>query len=277
MSALPFDFTLMIWQIIAIAEAIVFVTVFLLYNFWVLPPISRKFRKAKWSKGIPAFIQDETGKVKLCISNKDLPEGVTYYKKKGWFLISKRPYENIDDMQNKERSNLRNIFIRTKMETEELTKEEAIEEWDKLQFPTGLSEEEADNLKETIEKIIHTPILEGFGKQVFFGSTDSVALSNLRTISEVSNNIAIASVEKTSNPSLVDRVKLMAHANLRNCRLLAPIMYSKTQLDALATGNRLEGMKMMGRETVKIVVIALAIIGAVASLGIVAYILTNGG
>lgn len=279
MSALPFDLGAMIWMIISVAEVIVFVGIFLAYNFWIMPPISRKFRKAKWSKGVPAFIQDETGKVQLCISNKEFPEGVVHYKNKGWFLIAKRPHESISEMQSVERSAFKMAFLKAKMEEERLTEKEALEEWDKLEIPTELSEEEKAGLKDTMEKLIHTPILEGFGKQVFFGSTDSVALSNLKTIGEVTDTTEIAGIEKVEgNPnklSVVEKVKLVAHANLRNCRLLAPIMYSKTQLDALATGNRLEGMKMMGRDTMKIIIIAIAGAVVIASFGIVAYILTN--
>lgn len=277
LSALPFDLGSLLWMIIALVEIIIFVSLFLLYNFWVLPPISRKFRKAKWSRGVPAFIQDETGKVRLCISNKEYPEGVVHYKKKGWFMIAKRPYENLEEMPSKDRLELKKQFVKVKMQAEKLTQEEALEEWDKLDFSVGLTDEEKDSLKNAIEKLIHTPILEGFGKQVFFGSVDSVALSNLKIISEVTENVEVASIEKNPDKlSVFDKVKLIAHANLRNCRLLAPIMYSKTQLDALATGNRLEGMKMFGRDTVKIFVLVIAGVIVIASLGIVAYMLTSG-
>lgn len=276
---LPSEIMGMFWQVIALLEIIVFVVIFLIYNYVLCPPISRWFRDAKWKNGIPAFIQDESGKVRLCISNKQLPEGVVHYKGKGWFMIAKRPYTSIEDMPHAERLAFKEAFFAAKKAESKYVKDEDIEEeWKQLRIDINLTEQEQQEIKTTIEKLIQTPILEGFGKQVFFGSTDSIALSNLKTISEVSGEPSVTGTQTAIEKGkiVISYIKTVAHANLRNNRLLAPIMYSKTQLDALATGNRLEGMKMFGADTIKVIVMAIVVIGVVASVGLVVYLLTSG-
>ena len=219
------DFSGLFWTFIIIGEGILFAGAFSLFVFWFMPPIARAMIKAKWSRGVPAFIQNERGSVEFMTSDKELPEGVVHYKKRGWFLIPKKPY--LRELIEKEKNSKpkRGRPLKEKNNPGELTVKE---------------------LMKKFEKHLHTPILKGLNKQVFFGSMDSVALSNLYTIS---------------------------HANLRDVRLLAPIMYQKTQLDALATGNRLEGMKMMGHDYIKIVIIAIAVIGVIVTAGLVFWFL----
>lgn len=285
---LPFDLAGLIWQIVAILEATGFVAFFLLFYFWYLPSISRDMAKAKHSGRLPAFIQDET-KVKFCVSDKDYPEGLTHHKGRGWSLISKKPDLSID--HNPERLKIKQAFVAQKIaekieedrlgpkeakeESDRLTKE-ALEEWDKLGISSDLTEEEKQTFKETQEKLLNTPILEGLGKPVFFGCIDSVALSNLQVVSELSDDPHITEAEK-GKEGTIRKVKTIAHANLRNLRMLAPLMYSKTQLAALESQSIREGEKMAGREMQKIVIIAIAVIGVVATVGIIAYMLVNGG
>ena len=90
--------------------------------------------------------------------------------------------------------------------------------------------------------------LEGFGKQVFFGSTQSATLTNLWAI---------------------------AHAELPKVRLLSNAMHPKTQLDALATGNRIEGMKMMSRDPFKWLLYVIIAVVPIAVTGIIAWLLTQ--
>ena len=240
---LPFDLGPMMWTIIALVEAIVFVTVIMAFVFWFMPPISRKFIRAKWSKGVPAFIQNETGKVALHISDKTLPEGVVHYKRKGWFLISKTPYNEIKDPI-------------------------VLTETEKKKIPKGVDEK---SLLEAEETILQTPILEGFGKQVFFGCSDSIALANLGTLGTVTQ-------KKTwTRDTIKEKIKTVFQSKLTNTRLLAPIMYSKTIIDYMQVNSRMEGQKLFGQESVKIIVMALAIIGCVGVIGIVFWFLTQGG
>jgi len=53
-------------------------------------------------------------------------------------------------------------------------------------------------------------------------------------------------------------------------------MYQKTQLDALATGNRLEGMKMMGMESLKYIFYIVCACIPIAITGLVFWFLTQG-
>lgn len=215
------DFSGLIWMFLAIMEPVIFIFIFGLYRYWWEPSISRDMTKAKHSSGAPAFIQNETG-VDFMVSNKKLPEGVVYYKNRGWFLL---PKKNVSQLQTEGKRGPG----RPPKDTEKI-------------------DEKAQKEKiEVGEMILHTPILRGLGKQVFFGSVDSVALSNPTTI---------------------------AHADLPKVRNLAPTMYQKTQLDALATGSRLEGMKMMGMsDAIKILLYVIIAAVPIAVTGLIVYLL----
>lgn len=280
------DFGGLIWLVITLLSNIAWVTLAILFIFWFMPSIARTFISAKWRGGVVAFIQDDTGKVHLCVSDKEYPEGVVHFKGRGWFMLPIRPVDQIREnpsLEDPEKLRFREAFIRVKMEDGKTTREEALEEFVKLGFTTELTADIQEKMEKAkaeaekvIEKLIHTPILAGLGKQVFFGSSDSVALSNLKTIGEVTNKTEVVGTERNVNTGIIEKVKLLAHANLKNCRLLAPLMYSKTQLDALATGNRIEGMKMFGRDTMKLIFVIVCIIGLVATVGIIAWLLTQG-
>ena len=111
-----------------------------------------------------------------------------------------------------------------------------------------MSEDEKEKYIKAYGILIQAPILKGLGKQVFFGSSVAAALSNLTAI---------------------------AHADLLEVRKLAPKMYQKTQLDALATGNRLEGLKMAGKDMTKWIFAAIAGAIIIGALGLVVYLLTQ--
>jgi len=83
---------------------------------------------------------------------------------------------------------------------------------------------------------------------VFFGSTQSATLTNLWAI---------------------------AHAELPKVRLLSSAMHPKTQLDALATGNRLEGIKMATHDPIKWLIIAIIAAIPIAVTGLIVYLLTQ--
>jgi hypothetical protein len=228
------------WIFTTIAVSVVSVIAFILYRFWYEPEISRQLTSAKHSNGVPAFVELPTGNVGFYVSNKKMPEGVVHYKHRGWFLLPTHPTpEDEEDMQPEKRG---------------VGKPRKLDPKDKIDLKTGQvigAKIEDPKLDEAIEqRILHTPILLGFGKQVFFGSDASPMLSNLYTI---------------------------AHADLRKVRQLAPATMQKTQLDALATGSRLEGIKMAKGETMKFLVMCVGAAIVIGSLGIIAYILTNHG
>lgn len=279
------DFGGIIWFIAWMLTTIIASCLFLLFYFWVMPKLARDAIKAKWSGGVVAFIQDDTGKVHMCASKKEYPEGVAYFKGRGWFMLPRRPYENIEmgmEEEDPEKVQFRESFIKALMKNnKELSREDAIRKYVDAGLTTDLSEDKRREYKETIEKLIHAPILDGLGKQVFFGSSDSVALSSLKNIADVTGATEVVTAKVNGEnigvtTNFVAQIKTLAYANLRNSRLLAPLMYSKTQLDALATGNRIEGAKMFGRDTVKLLVVAIAAACVIGSLGIVAYMLTQG-
>lgn len=218
----------------AIVIGIAAVVIFIWYRQKYMPEIARQFTKAHHSRGLACFIQDEMGNVGLYIAKKKLPEGVIFIQGKGWFLLPNPP--------------------------EMPTMDEVMETFQKkVGRPPKNPQEATESLLALYEKrkqeyaavhgvLVQTPILKGFGRQVFFGSTVAAALSNLQGI---------------------------AHAHLPNVRLLSPSMYQKTQLDALATGNRLEGQKMAGKDATKWIFAAIAAVMVLGALGLIVYLLTQ--
>jgi hypothetical protein len=216
------------WQFATFIIGIVAVIGFLVYHYYITPPIGRQMIAAKWSKGVPCFIENEVGIVDFTTTDRHLPEGVKHIKHKGWFANAIR---DVTEVESEDKGEQRGPGRPRK---------------------NGVSPEKVDEKQndEILEMITHTPMLNGLGKQVFFGSTTSVALTGLKTI---------------------------AHADLRKTRLLSPRMYSKTQLDALATGNRIEGLKMAGKDAVKLIVMCLVVIAPIVVTGLIIYLLTSGG
>jgi hypothetical protein len=202
--AAPLDFGSFYWIVIWVATILVVAIIALVHEFVILPPIAKDMRKAKWSKGVPAFIQNDAGNVVFLTSDKQMPEGVIH-NKLGWFLLPRPTTEN--EVKDFKRGPGRPPKI-------DASKDENPEVGQTVR---------AENI-ELMGKLLHTPILKGLGKQVFFGATSSAMLTNLWT---------------------------MAHADLLQARRLIPMNTQKTQLDALATGSRIEGMKMMGGDLVK--------------------------
>jgi hypothetical protein len=220
--------------VVAIVVGIVAFFVFVWYRQKYMPEIARTFTKAYHSRGLACFLQDEMGNVALHVANKKLPEGVIFVPNKGWFLLPNPPkMPTFDEVVE---------YTTRKVGRPPKNPTEATENLKDLYMQRKKEYAEVHGI------LVQTPILKGFGRQVFFGSTVSVALSNLQGI---------------------------AHADLPNVRLLAPTMYQKTQLDALATGNRLEGMKMAGKDMTKWIFAAIAGAIVIGALGLVVYLLTQ--
>jgi hypothetical protein len=109
-----------------------------------------------------------------------------------------------------------------------------------------------EDIKKNLElygKMIHVPVLRGLGKQVFFGATSSAMLTNLWTL---------------------------AHADLLDARRLIPMNTQKTQLDALATGSRIEGMKMFGGDVIRWIVYVIIAVIPIAVIALCFWFLTQG-
>lgn len=151
------DFGGLLWMIIALAILVLYTGFFVLFVFWIMPPIARRFIRMKWSKGSPAFIQ-HAGRVFLLSSDAELPEGVVK-NKFGWFLKSSHPYRDEKQKRGPGRPS---------------------------KNPEGLEARSKKEVDEALGVVLRTPILDGLNKQVFFGSSDSPLLSNLETLGALS-------------------------------------------------------------------------------------------
>jgi hypothetical protein len=239
-----------------VVVGIVAACVFVWYTKKYTPEIARTFIKAYHSRGLPVFIQDEMGNIELQICDKKFPEGVVHTKRGGWFLLP----SPLSDALNGD-DEVAEVKRGPGRPPKKELPPKALEELKKLGDPKELAKMYAENrmtvaMREEYEKyaeaygiLLQVPILKGFGKQVFFGSATCSALSSLRGI---------------------------AHANILEVRKLAPMMYQKTQLDALATGSRIEGLKMSGKETTKLLMYAIIAAVPIAVVGLVVYLLTQG-
>jgi hypothetical protein len=215
--------------------AIVAVVIFVWYTKKYTPEIARTFIKAFHSRALPIFIQDEMGNVALHICDKKFPEGVVHVKGKGWYLLPSPP--SPDDPEEDDTED-----IEAEKRGPGRPPKQPVKPID------AMSAAEKEAYVTAYGMLVQTPILKGFGKQVFFGSSVSSAVSNLTAI---------------------------AHADLLAVRKLSPKMYQKTQLDALATGSRIEGQKMAGKETTKLIMYAIIVIAPIAVVGLIVYLLTQ--
>ena len=100
-----------------------------------------------------------------------------------------------------------------------------------------------------LQEILSVPILEGVGKPLFVGCVNQPMLLGPSTV---------------------------AHSDLTRIREIIPATLTQTQLDALATYSRLKGIKIAGKEQMKIIVLAIAAAMVIGSLGLVVYLLTQG-
>lgn len=235
--------------VVGIVAAVVFVW----YTKKYTPEIARTMIKAYHSRGLPVFIQDEMGNVRFQICDKKFPEGVVHVKGKGWFLLPNPPAPPVIEHNSANSVEVVDVGKRGRGRPPKANANQS------LPFGAGnpppcrkqLSEMDKAELESyalAYGILVNVPILQGFGKQVFFGSSTSVALSNLMAI---------------------------AHADLLSVRKLAPTMYQKTQLDALATGNRLEGLKMGSKDVQKLLLYAIVAAVPIAAIGFIVYLLTQ--
>jgi len=247
---MPLDFGGMLWQVIAILIGIVAFALFLLWEFWVTPPISRKLRKAKWGKypGI-SFIQ-KGGIVHLVTNTTELPEGVIM-NKLGIAVRNIHPYIKASELAN-------------------------------------LSDDQKKEMNSSLEVILNTPILAGLGKHVLFGSVESPLLGNLDTIATVTpqpepleqRNKAVKEktkkIMKKIKPDYSYSLFRVADLNIFK-EVLNMTTATRTQLDSLKSWVETKMLKKFGGDVMKIVVIALVMVGVIGTLGLVFWFLTQGG
>lgn len=235
------------WQFTTVIVAIVAVIGFLVYRYYLEPPISRQFMSAKWKGGSPAFIQDDAGVVHFTVSDKELPEGVVH-NKRGWFLRSRSPFMSESSLSLQQRE-----LVKKKMgrPPKEPTEEQ------KASQPHEITEAEADK---ALDIVLQAPTLAGFGKAVFFGYDGAPLLANLKTL-------AIISTRPGEKP---------IHAELRVMKEIIPATISRTQLANLYKWAMQKGFEKRGGDQMKLIYIAIAAAMVLGSLGIVAYMILNG-
>ena len=129
---------------------------------------------------------------------------------------------------------------------------------------------------------MQAPILEGFGKAVFFGYDGAPLVANLKTLAFTTGNAVTVEEKKLKLEEgkvlVVKRVeRFVGHADLRILKEIIPATISRTQLSALARYSEMKGYLKRGGEQMKLLFIALAVIAPIAVTGIVAYLLLNGG
>lgn len=240
MVAPPIDFlNSFFWQFTTIIVGIVAIIGFLVYRYYLEPPIARWFTSAKWSSGQPAFIENEVGEVVFKWSDKDYPNGLKHIKKFGWFANS---------LVHLARRELEEKKGRGRPPKEKPIDSQNLER-DKV-FQNASGTFYVDKEGQVLELLTHTPVLKGFGKHVFFGSATSIALTNLKAI---------------------------AHADLRAVNSLAPDMWDKTLLSSIADNARREAQKEAGGEKTKLLFYIILAIIPIAVTGLIVFLLLNGG
>lgn len=218
-----------LWQFATIIVAIVAVIGFLVYRYYIEPPIARQMTSAKWKQGSPAFIQDDAGVVHFTTNNIELPEGVVH-NKRGWFLRGRSPYIPSDASATLQRG------VGRPPNRDAATK--SVDE---------LSTEETEKVLDTV---LQAPILAGLGKAVFFGYDGAPLLSNLKTL---------------------------VHADLRVMKEIIPATISRTQLAALHRWSLAKGYEKKGGDQMKFLMVCVGAAIILGSLGLVVYLIMNGG
>ncbi len=229
------DFSGFLPTVALIIVSLVAGVVGLVHEFWVLPPIAKAFRKAKFSKGPIGLIQDLSGNVVFLFTKKELPEGVIKTNH-GWFLLP-MPGTRLSDLAESKAYTPPRLTCPECGSTGKHHKgcskpprEPLKDENEKVVPPRPTDEKELEKYADEYGRMVHVPILRGLGRQIFIGSISSPMLSNIWTI---------------------------AHADLLQARKLLPMNMQKTQLDALETNSRNEGLEMFGAGILKWFVFAI--------------------
>jgi hypothetical protein len=251
------------WQFTTFIVAIVAVIGFLVYRYYLEPPISRWFMSAKWSKEPVGFIQDDANVVHLVKSKAALPEGIIHTAR-GFFLKGRAPYIPDEIESNVSGESVKRGPGRPR----------------KIVKEPDVSVDECELVNEGLEVALQTPVLEGFGKAVFFGYDGAPLVSNLKTLALTTNNgVSVKEVEKSLDGSKVYRCieRFVGHADLRIMKEVIPATISRTQLSNLYRWALNKGYEKRGGDQTKLLLTVVIACIPIACLGIVAFLLINGG
>lgn len=253
------------WQFLTFIVAIVGVIGFLVYRYYLEPPIARAFTAARWKKGPIGFVQDDANVVRLVTSDFELPEGVTH-NKLGFVLHSRPPHVPI---VNQPEETKRGPGRPPKPKEGEIPTHSLND-----------SEEIAMLEDEALKTVLQVPILEGFGRGCYFGYTGVALGANLKTLAMSTNNaITVTEVEKSEDGHHIYKSlqKYVGHADLRVLKEIIPATISRTQLSNLYRYAVNKGYEKSGKDQMKLIYIAIAAAIPIACLGLVVFLILNGG
>jgi hypothetical protein len=292
-AAPPVDFlNSFFWQFTTIIVAIVAVIGFLVYRYYLEPPISRAFMSARWSKGPVGFVQDDANVVHLVTSQAALPEGIIYTKR-GFFLQGRMPYIRSNRVVSERGLPDRDtLMAEIHLANPELSIEDVEAEANKRlvalaaeagkRKPGRPKQSEVEDLsleyRDALGTALQTPTLAGFGRSVFFGYDGAPLVSNPKALALAHNNLLQVVDSKIVNGKVVRSVeKFVAHADMRVMKEIIPATISRTQLGNLYKWAVAKGYEKSGKDQMKLIYIAIAAAIPIACLGIVAFLLINGG
>jgi hypothetical protein len=289
-AAPPIDFLgSVFWQFTTVIVAIVAIIGFLVYRYYLEPPISRQFMSARWSKGPVGFIQDDANQVHLVTSKVALPEGILYTIR-GFFLQGRAPYiplptEKLKIDVVKLRADLLEQYPDLAPDKLEKLLAQHIKNMSSAETKRGPGrpkEEKENGLTDeqtaALGIALQTPTLAGFGRAVFFGYDGAPLVSNLKTLAVASNEALQVVDRKIAEGKVVRTVeRFIGHADLRIMKEIIPATISRTQLGNLYKWAVAKGYEKSGKDQMKLIYIAIAAAIPIACLGIVAFLLINGG
>lgn len=290
MAAPPIDFlNSFFWQFTTVIVAIVAVIGFLVYRYYLEPPIARWFTSARWSKGPVGFIQDDANNVHLVTSQAALPEGIIYTKR-GFFMQSRAPYiPSVGSRKASVSVDIDGIVSDLKAKYPDapdealfkMAQEQAkiLSKMTPKRGPGRPKEDDrlSDEQLAALGCALQTPTLAGFGRAVFFGYDGAPLVSNLKTLAFTSDT-ALTVENKEENGKVWRSVnRYIGHSDLRVMKEIIPATISRTQLGNLYRWALEKGYRKKGGDTTKLLIICIAAAIPIACLGIVAFMLINGG
>lgn len=292
------------WMWLAVIIGVVALVGFLVYRYYLEPPIARQFTSLRWKKFTSVgFIQDDSNTVHLVTTDTELPEGVVHTKR-GWFLRSRAPYitgrsveKKLDKKEVAEKvyeqvkadllekgievsDEALNVMVKDKVAA--LMREQGNGDNGKRgrgRPPKNSEVEEEDYsiYEDGLKTVLQAPVLAGFGRSVFFGYEGAPLVGNLKTLALTGNNAV--EVTKDSDDKKSWRVtikKVVAHADMRVFKEIIPATISRTQLAALHNYSLNKGYLKRGGDQMKLIYLAIAAAIPLGVMGLVVYLILNG-
>lgn len=291
------------WMWLAVIIGVVALVGFLVYRYYLEPPIARQFTSLRWKKfASVGFIQDDSNTVHLVTTDTELPEGVIHTKR-GWFLRSRAPYMSHNRVEEKLDKKEVAVRVYEQVKADLLEKgievsDEALNVMVKDKVDALLRTQNGDNGKrgrgrppktsevededygvyeDGLKTVLQAPVLAGLGRSVFFGYEGAPLVGNLKTLALTGNNAVEVTKESDDKKSWrVTVKKVVAHADMRILKEIIPATISRTQLAALHNYSLNKGYLKRGGDQMKLIFIAIAAAIPLGVMGLVVYLILNG-